>query len=94
MYYCFRNIITGKLDKLNVLIADLEKEKAVRDLEMQELERRLEADIISKESELNKTKEKESELLKKISSLELDKDDLTAKIHQMQQGMLIFIIFL
>ncbi|XP_015781078.1 rho-associated protein kinase 1 isoform X1 [Tetranychus urticae] len=80
-----KSSLTGKMDKLNGLIANLEKEKAVRDLEMQELERRLKADIISKESELNKTKEKESELNKKIESLEQEQENLNAKIHQMQQ---------
>lgn len=67
---------------------DLEKEKAVRELELKDAERRLRAEISSKENELKKLKENETETTRLIESLNNEKEDLTKRINALQKGKL------
>lgn len=89
-FFCRNNLIS-RLDALTLSVSEFEKDKSVRELEMQELARRLENNLNLKESELIKTLEKESELSQKLDALECEKEEYRTKLHQMQQGM--FIIF-
>lgn len=72
--------------------ADLEKEKAVRELEIEDNERRLLSDLNNKEEALASLRNKESEFSKTIEVLTKEKEDLSAKIHSMTQGLNIIII--
>lgn len=79
------------MDALTLSVNDLEKDKSVRELEMQELARRLENNLNLKESELIKTLQKESELSQKLDALEREKEEYRTKLHQMQQGLFLFL---
>lgn len=70
-------------------MADLEQAKTVRELEIQELERRLEHSLALKDVEISKHLEIENELNKKIETLESEKEELGERVHQMQQGTFI-----
>ena len=65
---------------------DLEKERAVRELELKDVERRLRAEISSKEVEMKKLKESEAESLRMIETLNREKEDLTKRLNSLQKG--------
>lgn len=67
-------------------VADLEKEKTVRELESHEVERRLRSDMTNKESEINKLKDMESELLSKLDTHARENEQLSAKLQTVQEG--------
>jgi len=67
--------------------ADLEKEKAVRELEVQDSERQLRSDLADKEEAIIAFKNKENEYSKTIEVLTIEKEELSAKIHFMNQGI-------
>lgn len=70
-------------------VADLEKEKAVRELEIRESERRLRSDISSKDIVIMQLKEKENEYMKAIDTLNHEKEETNEKMHNISQGNLI-----
>ncbi|RWS31733.1 rho-associated protein kinase 2-like isoform X2 [Leptotrombidium deliense] len=67
--------------------AQLEKEKSLRELEIEENERRLRSDLSSKESEFVKLKDKENEYNKNIDAIKKEKEEINSKLHQLQQEM-------
>ncbi|RWS16484.1 rho-associated protein kinase 2-like isoform X1 [Dinothrombium tinctorium] len=67
--------------------AQLEKEKSLRELEIEENERRLRADLNNKEAEFLKLKEKENESNKTIEALKKEKEEINNKYNQLQQEM-------
>lgn len=68
------------------LAADLEKERTVRELESQELERRLRADAASRDAECAKLESKISDLAKSVDDLRREKADLTRRLNSLQNG--------
>ena len=64
---------------------DLEKERAVRELEL-DVERRLRAEISSKEDEMKKLKESETESLRMTETLNREREDLTKRLNALQKG--------
>jgi len=77
------------LDEANATIADLEKGRAVRELEIQETERRLKSENSAKDAEIGKNKERENKLMKRIDELTTEKDDLNSNIQKLQLGKLV-----
>lgn len=65
---------------------DLQKERAVRELELKDLERRLQAELSSKEVEMKKLKESESESNRKIELLSREKEDFIKRLNALQKG--------
>lgn len=65
---------------------DLEKERAVRELELKDVERRLRAEISSKEVEMKKLKDSETESARLIETLNREKEDLTKRLNALQKG--------
>jgi Rho-associated protein kinase 2 len=72
------------------LAADLEKERTVRDLESQELERRLRADAASRDAECAKLEAKVSDLSKSVDELRREKADLTRRLNSLN-GQFLFV---
>lgn len=69
------------------LTADLEKDKAIRELEVEDNERRLLAELNNKDEIINSYTIKESESNKTIEIISKEKEDLSAKLHYMNQGL-------
>ena len=69
------------------LRADLEKEKAVRELEIEDSERRLRSELNNKEEIITGYTNKESEYNKTLEIISNEKEELSAKIHYMNQGL-------
>lgn len=78
------------MDVANATIVDLEKGRAVRELEIQETERRLKFENNSKDAEVSKTKERENKLIKRIEELINEKDDLCSNFQKLQLGKFLF----
>ena len=74
------------------LRADLEKEKAVRELEIEDSERRLRSELSSKDELISNYSIKESEFNKTLEIITKEKEDLSAKLHFMNQGLNAFAI--
>lgn len=72
------------------LAADLEKQRTVRELEMQELERRLKADAAAKESDCARLETRVSELSKAVDDLRREKSDLSRRLSSQQNGQYSF----
>ncbi|CAG2101932.1 unnamed protein product, partial [Medioppia subpectinata] len=69
------------------LTADLEKEKAIRELEIEDSERRLRSELNTKEEIINTYLNKESEYSKTVEIITKEKEELNTKIHFMNQEM-------
>ncbi|KAK4317608.1 hypothetical protein Pmani_011315 [Petrolisthes manimaculis] len=66
-------------------VAELEKEKTVKDLEICDLVSRHTADITEKDSSLSMVKEREQELSSSLENLKKEKDSLNAQLHSLEE---------
>lgn len=101
--FCFRTYLNEELELLRSRIdtesmarriaeesaGDLEKERAVRELELKDVERRLRAEISTKDVEMKKLKDSASESLRLIETLNREKEDLTKRLNALQKGRLL-----
>ncbi|XP_045134142.1 rho-associated protein kinase 2-like [Portunus trituberculatus] len=65
-------------------VAELEKEKTVKELEINDLISRHSAEVAEKDSALNAVKEREQELSKSLESLKQEKDSLNTQIQMLE----------
>ncbi|XP_054283901.1 rho-associated protein kinase 2 isoform X2 [Macrosteles quadrilineatus] len=70
-------------------VADLEKEKTMKELELKDLLAKHRSDMASKESSLSMMKERELDLKKNSEQLMKDKDDLNHQMMLMQEDVLL-----
>ncbi|XP_060517017.1 rho-associated protein kinase 1 isoform X2 [Cylas formicarius] len=66
-------------------VADLEKEKTMKELELKDLMSKHRNDINTKEATLNGLKDRENELKKLTEQLQMEKEDLVRQIKQLQE---------
>ncbi|XP_042225183.1 rho-associated protein kinase 2-like isoform X3 [Homarus americanus] len=66
-------------------VAELEKEKTVKELEIQDLLSRHTSDITEKDSVLNAIMEREQELNRSVESLKQDKEALNAQVQRLEE---------